>query len=404
MSPNARVLFGLFAGLAAGSVVGDGPVERFAAAVGTLWVNAIRMTALPLIVALLIGGVAAVGDARTLGRLGTRALALFASTLAVAGAGSGLLTPFALRALPVDTAAAPWRSATPPPRPPHFMTHFLQQVVPANPFQAAAEGSILAVVVFTLAFAIALLFIPAERRAAVVQLSQAVAAAMLVLLGWVLWAAPLGIAALAFSLAAKAGWQVAGALAFYVTLLITLILLGLFALYPLLMTFGRRRLPELVRAFWPAQALAASSRSSLAAFPLMVEAAHGSLRLPPAVSGFALPLAVSLFRPSASISLVVAALFVARVNGLSWSVPETTTLVALAVLLSFSVPGVPNASFVMMVPLFETMGLPVEAVGILLAVDSIPDIFKTTLNVTAQLGAAVLLSQSGAWENREGRP
>jgi len=176
-------------------------------------------------------------------------------------------------------------------------------------------------------------------------------------------------------------------------------------MYPLVAIGGGRRIGTIARAFLPAQAVAASSRSSLAALPLMVEAAEDKLKLPRAVVGFVLPLAVSTFRISASMSLVVAALFAAKVTGLNWSFVEVATVVVMAALLSFSVPGIPNASFVMMIPLFQAVGLPLEPVGLLLAVDMIPDIFKTTLNVTGQLGAAVILSRGdGGLERQSGSP
>lgn len=397
MSQNVWVLVSLGVGLAGGWVAGErvGWLSAAAEIVGTLWVNAIRMTALPLVVALLVAGVGSVGEPRTIGRLGGRALALFVVMLACAGTFAGIASSVALRWLSVDEAtAAVWSSGAPPKAAAPSLTQFLVQVIPVNPFQAAAEGAVLALVVFSVAFALALLFIEEQRRAAVLSVAQAVADAMLVLLGWVLWAAWAGIAALAFTLTSRVGAGAVGALGFYVVLLSAIVSVVLIAMYPLVAVAGRQPLGTIARAFLPAQAVAASSRSSMAALPLMVEAAEEKLKLPRAVAGFVLPLAVSAFRLSASMSLVVATLFAARVNGLNWSVVEVATVVIMAALLSFSVPGIPNASFVMMIPLFQAAGLPLEPVGLLLAVDMIPDILKTTLNVTGQLGAAVILGRS----------
>lgn len=404
MTETVRVLLGLGIGLAGGWFVGDraGWLSTTAEIVGTLWVNAIRMTALPLVVALLVAGVGSVGDPRTIGRLGGRALALFVVMLACAGTFAGIVSPLALRWLSVDGAtAAVWSSGAPPKAAALSLTQFLMQVIPVNPFQAAAEGTVLALVVFSVAFALALLFIEEQRRAVVLGFAQAVADAMLVLLGWVLWTAWAGIAALAFTLTSRVGAGAVGALGFYVVLLSGIICVVMIVMYPLVAIGGGRRIGTIARAFLPAQAVAASSRSSLAALPLMVEAAEDKLKLPRAVVGFVLPLAVSTFRISASMSLVVAALFAAKVTGLNWSFVEVATVVVMAALLSFSVPGIPNASFVMMIPLFQAVGLPLEPVGLLLAVDMIPDIFKTTLNVTGQLGAAVILSRGDGGLERQ---
>lgn len=396
MTENARVMVSLAAGLAGGWMAGDrvGWLSSVAEVVGTLWVNAIRMTALPLVVALLIAGVGSVGEPRTIGRLGGRAFLLFAVVLGCAATFAGVASSLVLQWLPVDGAtAAVWSSGAPPKGAPPSLTQFLVQVIPVNPFQAAAEGSVLALVVFSVAFALALLYIGEPRRTAVLGIAQAVADAMLVLLGWVIWAAWAGIAALAFTLTSRVGGAAVGALGFYVALLSGVICSVLVIVHPLIALASGRPLGSIVRAFLPAQAVAASSRSSLAALPLMVEAAEERLKLPRPIAGFLLPLAVSTFRLSASMSLVVATLFVARVGGFHWSTIEVATVVAMAALLSFSVPGIPNASFVTMIPLFQAVGLPVEPVGLLLAVDTIPDIFKTTLNVTGQMGAAVVLSR-----------
>lgn len=396
MTQNVRVMVSLGVGLAGGWIAGDrvGWLSATAEVVGTLWVNAIRMTALPLVVALLIAGVGSVGDPRTIGRLGGRALALFVAMVACAGTFAGVVSPLALRWLPVDGATAGvWNSGAATKPASLSLTQFLVQVIPVNPFQAAAEGAVLALVVFSVAFALALLYIQEQRRAAVLSVAQAVADAMLVLLGWVLWAAWAGIAALAFTLTSRVGGGAVGALGFYVLLLCGIISIVFVAIYPLIALGGRQRMGTIARAFLPAQAVAASSRSSLAALPLMVEAAEERLKLPRAVAGFVLPLAVSTFRLSASMSLVVATLFVAKVSGMDWSVVEVATVVVMSALLSFSVPGIPNASFVLMVPLFQALGLPLEPVGLLLAVDTIPDVFKTVLNVTGQMGAAVILSR-----------
>ena len=144
MTQNVRVLLGLGVGLAGGWIVGDraGWLSTTAEIVGTLWVNAIRMTALPLVVALLVAGVGSVGEPRTIGRLGGRALALFVLMLACAGTFAGIVSPLALRWLSVDGAtAAVWSSGAPPKAAALSLTQFLMQVIPVNPFQAAAEGT-----------------------------------------------------------------------------------------------------------------------------------------------------------------------------------------------------------------------------------------------------------------------
>ncbi|MCC6585093.1 MAG: dicarboxylate/amino acid:cation symporter [Bryobacterales bacterium] len=398
MNSNLAVLAALAAGLALGWAVrqaGGAPewLLDAATAIGTLWVNAIRMTALPLILSFLVLGVGSAADARTIGRLGGRAVALIVGALLFGSTLSALITPIALQWLTVDAdTAAAWRGSLPE-KPAQTAVQWVTSIIPVNPFQAAAEGTVLPLVIFSVTFSLALLFIAQERRGLVLQFAQAVADAMLVLLKWVLIAAPVGIAALAFTMTARIGLAAAGSLTFYLAVLCSVVITLLLLSYPVVAVLTRIPLRDLLRAFWPAQAVAASSRSSLAALPLMVEALQEHLKLPVHVAGFVLPLSVSMFRMSASISLVIAALFVARVNHIEFNAVQMVTMVLTTVLLTFSVPGIPNASFLMIVPLFQTMGLPVEPIGLLMAIDALPDIFKTTLNVTAQMGVSLVIAR-----------
>lgn len=245
--------------------------------------------------------------------------------------------------------------------------------------------------------------IGAQSRQALVGFFHALGEAMLVLVHWILVAAPVGVFALALPLAQRLGLAAAGALIHYIVLVSSVCLLYTLLLYPITGLWAGVPLRVFARAAAPAQSVALSSRSSLASLPALLEEAKGSLRLPAAVTGFFLPLAVSTFRASMPIAAVTGVLFLARLYGISLGIGQLATVSVIAILLSFSVPGIPGGTILTMVPALLAVGVPAGGVGILLAVDAIPDMLRTTTHVTADLAAAVVLSR-GDTPAPEGAP
>ena len=372
---------------------------------GLLWVNAIRMTVIPLIVASLIVAVADTG-ARTMGRLGTMAFVVFTLLLAVTAALTALAAPMIFDRLVVDAAAAESvRSSVAAgaalPAMPTF-SDWLVGIVPANPIKAAADGAMLPLVVATLAFGLALGRVTTERREAVVSLFRAVADAMTALVGWILVLAPFGVFSLAFTVAARLGVSIVGAVGFYIVAYSALLILATVVVYAAVALFSRVPLAKFARAALPAQIVAVTTRSSMAALPAMVTSAEETLKLPRTVTSFALPLAVSTFRLNQAVSWVVMAIFAAKLYGVDLGATAVGTLAVTSVLMSFSVPGIPSASLFVVAPFFASVGIPPEAIGVLIALDLIPDVFKTLLNVTGQLGATTLLARDDAGSGMPG--
>ena len=406
MSLTVRVLLGLFAGLAAGLAISAADVPWLRALtvavepVGTLWVNAIRMTVIPLVVASLIVAVASARDPRTIGRLGSRALAFFVIALIAAGLVTVVLAPALLSRLTIDPAAAAAVRAAAGidvaesvQRLPTF-TQWVVELVPANPFRAAADGAILPLIVFAIALGLALTRIAAERREPLTRFFAAVADAMLVLVRWVLVLAPIGVFALALPLAMRMGLAAAGALAYYngVVVVVCLAFMAV-VLYPAAVLLGRVQLRRFVQAATPAQAVAFSSRSSMASLPLMMEGAGDVLRVPTQLASFFLPLAASVFRVGSVIALTIGAMFIGRLYDVPVGPAQLVAIVVTSILTSFSVPAVPGGTILVGVPVLMAAGLPVEGIGILLAIDTIPDMFRTTANVTAHMTGVAILAR-----------
>jgi len=399
-------LLSLTLGFAVGSVA-QGSVPAYARVlvavaepIGTLWVNAIRMTVIPLVVSLLISGIASTRERGEVGRLGVRALTVFVSLLAAVALFTAIVAPPLYQLLEIDAASAAalrerMAGGAPEVPPLPSFASWITSLVPVNPVASAVDGAMLPLIVFTVAFAVALTRLPHEARETVLVVFRSTGDAMLVLVRAVLWLAPLGIFALAISLGTRLGVSGAGAIGFYLLSHCALLIVAILLLYPVAVVLGRVSPALFARAALPAQAVAMGTRSSLAALPAMLDAATQRLHLREEVAGFALPLAVSTFRLNLSVSWIVGGLFIAKLYGVPFGVSSVATFYVAAVLMSFSVPGIPSGSLFVIAPLFPTVGLPVEGVGILIALDAVPDIFKTTLNVTGHLTSAVVVGRWG---------
>lgn len=384
------------ASVAAMSPAWGARLAAIAEPVGTLWVNAIRMTVIPLVVSLLITGVASANDMRSVGRVGVRAILLFVALLGVISLFTALVAPPLYELISVDPASATalrervaGPAGTIPPLP--TFTDWLTSLIPVNPVRAAVDGAMLPLIVFTVAFALALTRLRGEVRESMLGFFRATGEAMLILVRWVLVFTPVGVFALAISLGVRIGVSAAGAIGFYLVTHSALCLVAALLLYPVARLAGRVPLRRFARAALPPQVVAMTTRSSLAALPAMLDAAEQVLRLPRRVSTFVLPMAVSTLRLNVAVSWTVGALFIGALYGVPLGVREIATMAAISVAISFSVPGIPSGSLFILAPFFPGLGLPVEGVGILIALDTVPDVFKTLLNVTGHMTSAAVL-------------
>jgi Na+/H+-dicarboxylate symporter len=415
VSLSTRVLIALGAGIAAGVALSqvDPAVSRaIVAAVepfGTLFVNAIRMTVVPLVVSSLIVGVASTEDRAMIARVGGRGMVVFVVLLTLSAVLAAIVTPPIVARVQLDPAAvAQVRAASPSASSVTAGAAAIQgpaawlvSLVPSNAISAAVDGAMLPLIVFALALGLALGRVEAARRAEVVTFFRAIAESMLTLVRWLLVVAPLGVFALALPLVARLGLAAVGALAVYVVVVsVAAVALIVFVLVPAATLSGGIPVRQFIRAALPAQAVAFSSRSSLAALPAMIDSARTRLGMSDEITGFFLPFATAMFRVAAPFSLTAGAVFLARLYGVAMSPAQLGTVVITAVLTSFSVPGIPGGSVIVMVPVLTSVGLPIEGLGILLGVDTIPDIFRTTANVTGQLAAATIVAR-GAEPARE---
>jgi len=383
--------------------VAPASVSAVLAPIGTLFINLIRVTVFPLVVSMLVASIGAISGSRTLGRAGGRAIAVALVLLAVAATVSVAVAAPVLGRVPVDRAAVQSLQARATAAPAartgvadSRVAQWFIDLVPPNVFRAVNDDAMLPVIVVAVLFALALGRVREERRTPVLHVVEGIAEAMQRFVAAVLELAPIGVFALAAPLAARLGVAAAGAVGVYIVLVVTLtVVVSLVLLYPLGIVGGGMRPAAFASFCAPAQAVAFSSRSSLAALPAMLETAEQA-GAPPVVAGFILPLAASVFRFGAAIAQTVGVLFLARLYGIDLSPAQLASIIVVVIFATFAVPGIPGGSVIAMVPVLGAANVPVEGIGILLAVDAIPDMFRTTANVTGTMAVAALLSRSDA--------
>jgi Na+/H+-dicarboxylate symporter len=397
----------LFLGLLAGSLatrfpgpLHDGSIS-VAGFIGTLWLNALKMTVIPLVVALLVVGIAKSAEAASAGRVAGRSV-LWIVIVCTASAVFGAVTILLLtRLFPLprataaglQTALSAIENKAPASLP--GIAEFFKGVIPDNVVSAAANGDILPLVVFSVLFALALGFISEAGRRLIVTFFEAIADALLVIIEWVLRVAPLGVFSLALVVGAAAGGAAFAGLGHYIILISAVGVLVTVAAYPLAMIGGRIPPGEFARAMIPPQAVAISTRSSLASLPAML-AASRALGIKEQVSDVTLPISVALFRATGPAMNVAVPFYVAHWLGLHPSLAQMIAATAVAAVMSYGAVSLPGeVSYISSIaPIAIALGVPIAPLALLVAVEMVPDIFRTVGNVTMDVALSALVNRS----------
>ena len=374
-------------------------IEPFA----RLFINAIRVCVIPLVATSLIAGCASTNSAK-LGRLAGRSLTIILLYLVASAAFSGAvafpLFHYLSRVMGHE-APASGTFSIPAVAAPTFGS-FFADLIPANIFKAAEDGAILPLVLFSVALGIAISCVSDSERVLLTRFFRALADGFTILVGYILRMAPVGVFCLSVGLAASVGVGGASFLASYVVAMC--VITGSFVLviiYPSVAFFSPLSIRTFIRASTPAQAIAFTSRSSLAALPATYKAAHDSLDLSEEVSGFFFPFAASIFHVGGCIVQMVGVCFLAAFYGVSISSTQFAVLSLNAIVVSMTAPGIPGGAIIVMAPMLASAGIPLEGMAMLLAVDTLPDMFRTMATVSCWLGAASFLKprvQSAATE------
>jgi Na+/H+-dicarboxylate symporter len=398
----AALVIGLTAGILAGNLsdVVRTSALGVASFIGTLWLNALKMTVIPLVVALLVVGIAKSAEAAQAGRIAGRSV-LWIVIICTLSAVFGALATVALTgAFPLSretagllqgamsqveqTASGPLPGAV----------EFFKGVIPPNVIAAASNGDVLPLTVFAVLFALALTRIAAARRRAVVELFDAIGEALLVVIAWVLAVAPIGVFALAFTVGATAGGAAFTGLGHYVVIISAIGVLVTLAAYPLAAIAGRIPSGAFSRGLIAPQTVAISTRSSLASLPAML-ASSRTMGIREEVSDVSLPIAVALFRATGPAMNVAVAFYVAHWLGLEPTMAQMIAATAVGAVMSYGAVSLPGeVSYISSIaPIALALGVPIAPLGLLVAVEMVPDIFRTVGNVTHDVALASIVDR-----------
>jgi Na+/H+-dicarboxylate symporter len=389
----AGLILGLVVGLAA-AATGNPVLHAIAegsAPFGAIFMNAIRMVVIPLIVAVVFTSIARLGDPRKLGRIGGLTMAYYWITLVPAIAIGMLTMNFGLRfageiEMPQVTASnVPALQG---------IVDFLVSLVPANPFAAASSGAILPLIVFTALIAAATGTLAADRRDRLIDIVDIGSEALIKLVWWILYTAPIGVFGLAAPVTAKLGWGLVQSLGVFIVcvgvgLLIFLILVTL----PLVYFVGRIGPLSYLRGTFGAVSIAASTTSTAAAIPVTLEETTKNLKVSTTVADILVPLGASMHRPGSALFQGAAIVFLAHLYGVPIPMAAIGAAMLATFLVSLTVAPVPSSSVVTMAPALDAVGVPIAGLAIVLGIDRIPDMMRSGVNILGQVSAAVLVDR-----------
>jgi DAACS family dicarboxylate/amino acid:cation (Na+ or H+) symporter len=420
LATHTRVILGFAAGTLGGIAVHallpeselvEGFVTWVSQPVGQVFLRLLFMLVVPLLFAALALGVAGLGDVRRLGRVGLGMLAYAAAVSAVAvGLGIGLVNTLRpgegvapeVRAAIVEGAAAR-AGAIAPGAAIKGGVDLIVNIVPSNPVRAAAEGDMLAVMFFALmvGVALALTRTPATQRFQ--EVLEGLYEITLKLIRWVIALAPLGVAALMFTLTAQTGYTVLWQLGRYVLVVLLGLAIHQFVVYSILVrTLGGMSPLRFFRDVQEAMVVAFSTSSSNATLPTAIEVSQRTLRLPPDVSRFVLTIGSTANQNGTALFEGVTVLFLAQFYGVELTLAQQVLVVAICILGGIGTAGVPSGSLPVIAMILDRVNIPIEGMGIILGVDRFLDMCRTVVNVTGDLAAAVVVSARAGGAGRPG--
>ena len=379
----AALIGGLLAGIAGAASGAPQWIGDIAGVVGGLWLRALQMTIIPLVAALLVLGLVQMILAARIGTAARRMLGLMIAVQLAGGAFTALAMPALLKAFPVPDGASAFLAQTPDsvgevPK----LLDFAASLVSPNIIAAAAETAMLPLTIFFVMFAVAITRLPADQGDRLLGFFHALGNVMLLIIGWVLAIAPIGVFALAYGVGVQSGGGAFAALGHYV---LSVTAMGTFILvlaYAIAIGLGRTG-ARFAGAVLPAQAVALSTQSSLASLPAMLDSA-GRLGLKASTAEFVLPLAVVIFRATSSAMNLAVVYYIAALAGIEIPLAIAVAGVLIASVISLSAVSLPGSiSFVVSIgPIALAMGVPVEPLALLVAVEMLPDLMRTLGNVT----------------------
>ncbi|MDX5418755.1 MAG: dicarboxylate/amino acid:cation symporter [Hymenobacteraceae bacterium] len=413
-----QILIGMALGVAWGVFASSNGLIEFTAdwikPFGTIFINLLKLIAVPLVLVSLITGVASLSDISKLSRIGSKTIGLYLVTTVVA----------VVLGLAIVNIAEPGKAFSPEKRE-EFKAQYaatttqrstdaaaveqqgplqaLIDIVPANIFTSMTDNSkMLQVIFFALLFGIALILIPVEKSSPVNAFFDGVNLVILKMVDIIMMAAPYGVFALLAGLVVEfagddpsAAVELLLVLGYYCIVVIIGLAIMMLLVYPILVvTIGKTRYIDFFKGIFPAQMLALSTSSSAATLPVTMERCEERLGINREITSFVLPLGATINMDGTSLYQAVAAVFIAQAYGMDLSLMTQIGIVMTATLASIGAAAVPGAGVVMLVIVLQQAGIPIEGIALILAPDRILDMLRTTVNITGDATVAMVVART----------
>ena len=389
----AGLILGLIVGLAA-SATGNSwllAIAKGSAPFGVIFMSAIKMVVIPLIATVIFTSIARLGDPRKLGRIGGLTLAYYWITLVPAIAIGMLTMKVGLRF--ASEITMPQATAVEVPAL-QGIIDFIVTLVPANPFAAASNGAILPLIVFTALIAAATGTLARESRERLINLADDASKALIKLVWWILYTAPIGVFGLVAPVTSQLGWELLQSLVIFIVCVFAgLLIFLLFVTLPLVYFFGGISPARYLRGTFGAVSVAVSTTSTVAALPVTLQETTKNLKVSHTIADLVIPLGASMHRPGSALFQGAAIVFLAYL----YDVPIPAAMIGAAMLATFlvslTVAPVPSSGVITLAPALDAVGVPVAGLAIMLGIDRIPDMMRSAVNLLNQVATAVLVDR-----------
>ncbi len=402
-----KIFIGLLLGLVFGILASQFGFSVFVTVyikpIGSIFIRLISMIVVPLVFASLLVGTASLNDIRKLGRIGTKTIAYYLCTTAIAitiglllvntfKPGEALSPQTRTRLEQAGrTEADKQIEAIKKPK----ITDTLLQIVPTNPVKAFTEGKMLQIIFFAIMLGIALTVVPDDRAQPVINFFDTLNDAMIQVVHIIMKLAPYGVFALIAAVVGDFGLDILPLLLKYALVVIAGLILHAAVTYSLaIKTFSKLKIAAFYRGIRPAQLIAFSSGSSSATLPVTMECAEKNLGVSREVSSFALPLGATINMDGTALYQAVSAVFIAQVYNMDLGLTGQLTILLTATLASIGTAGAPGVGIIMLAMVLESIGIPLDGIALILGVERIIDMCRTAVNVTGDLSCAVVVSSN----------
>ena len=378
--------------------------------IGTIFLNALKMIIVPLITSSIIVGVAGIGSGGNLGALGGRTLLFYAGTTLAAilvglilinAVGPGYVDGEPARDLlaldvPVEEIAAKVEG-----RGVGDVANVFLRMVPENVFKAAVEGQMLGLIFFAILFGYFMTHLDNEFAEPLYRFWDAVFNVMMKMTEWIMKFAPIGVFGLVAAVIAETGYKAAGPLATFAVVVLLALAVHAFVTLPLLLRFiGRVKPYATLKACAQPMLTAFSTASSSATLPVTMDAVEDNVGVSNKVSSFVLPLGATVNMNGTALYECAAAMFIAQAYGLDLTFGVQFSIVVIALLTSIGVAGVPSASLVAIAIILAAVGLPIEAIGVLMVFDRLLDMARTSINIWGDCSCATIVARLSGEETK----